>query len=143
MEMIKREIWKKIVALGFFFVVFGFYGMAQDIPGVYVYPEKNQSHDQQVIDKHTCFTWAKQEASTNPSGQPKESKHKTLKRTGVGAGAGAIIGGGKGAAIGAGAGAVSGKRSSKNAKREASEEASDDVKRAYASCLKSKGYSVE
>jgi hypothetical protein len=144
MEWIIKNNWIKSMVLVVFLTGFEICSMAQGVPGVYVYPEKNQSKDQQIKDENDCLSSAEQEASQNPSSQPEEQgKHKTLKRTGAGAGAGAIIGGGKGAAIGAGVGAISGRRSKKRDAQQADQAASYDVTRAYASCLKSKGYSVE
>jgi hypothetical protein len=144
MAWIKKSNWKKVMMLIIFTAGFKIYSWGQGLPGVYVYPEKNQSKDQQISDENHCLSSAKQEVSENPSNQPQQQgNHKTLKRTGVGAGVGAIIGGGKGAAIGAGAGAISGRRSSKRNEQQANEAASSDLKRAYSSCLKSKGYSVE
>jgi len=142
MEPIK-EYFRKVSVFLIAVLGFGYASMAQQVPGVHVYPEKNQSHNQQVKDENSCYSWAQQEVSANPTPQEQQKKHKTAKRTAIGAGAGAIIGGGKGAAIGAGAGAVSGHRSKKRGEKESAAVASDDFVRAYSSCLKGKGYSVE
>jgi hypothetical protein len=143
MDLIKKNSWKKVILLSFFIVGIKFFNFAQGVPGVYVYPEKNQSQDQQAKDEDECYSSASNDVGTNPSYQEDERRHKTLKRTGAGAGVGAIIGGGKGAAIGAGAGAISGRRSKKRDAQEENAAISNDLRRAYASCLKSKGYSVE
>jgi hypothetical protein len=142
MEPIKDYLRKAIL---FFIAVVGvsIASMAQQVPGVHVYPQKNQSQDQQVLDENSCSKWAHQEMMNNPTPQEENKRHKTAKRSALGAGAGAIIGGGKGAAIGAGAGAISGHRSKKRDVQESQEVASSDFVRAYASCLKGKGYSVE
>jgi hypothetical protein len=143
MESITNINWKKALLLAFFIIGIKFSISAQGVPGVYVYPENNQSQDQQAQDENDCYSSASNDVGQNPSYQPDQGQHKTLKRTGVGAGAGAIIGGGKGAAIGAGVGAISGRRSKKRDAAEENAAISNDLTRAYASCLKSKGYSVE
>jgi hypothetical protein len=143
MKLIKINTWMKVILLSFFLMGIKFSSSAQGIPGVYVYPEKNQSQDQQAADEDECYSSASNDVGQNPSYREDEKDHKTLKRTGAGAGAGAIIGGGKGAAIGAGVGAISGRRSKKRDAKEENAAISDDLRRAYASCLKSKGYSVE
>ncbi|MFL5730201.1 MAG: hypothetical protein ACJ75J_12005 [Cytophagaceae bacterium] len=117
--------------------------MAQGVPGLYVHPAKNQTKDQQVKDEQSCNSWAQNESVANPTPQQKEKQHKTVKRTAVGAGAGALIGGGSGAAIGAGAGVISGRRSKKRDAKQSAATSSNDFVRAYSSCLRGKGYSVE
>jgi hypothetical protein len=143
MESIKNNIWKKLLLLACFITGVQFSSMAQGIPGVYVYPEKNQSQEQQSKDENNCFSSAQQKVAENPTQLEENRQHKTLKRTGAGAGIGAILGGGKGAAIGAGAGAISGRRSKNRDNKEADYAAESDIRNAYSACLRSKGYSVE
>lgn len=134
---------KGMILIPVLLFVFALAGFAQDVRGVYVYPKNNQTKTQQRNDQNQCYNWAQNEYTSNPSGQEQHSKHKALKGGGIGAGAGAILGGGKGAVIGGAAGALGGRHKHKNEEREASAQSSGDFNRAYASCLRGRGYSVE
>ena len=139
---IKLELQHLLLVVSMIFIGLSNPLNAQGIPGLHVYPNNNQSREQQVTDENNCYSWAQDEVSANPTPTEEQREHKTAKRSIVGAGIGAIIGGGSGAAIGAGTGAVQGRRSHNRDKEEAEAAAGSDIVRAYASCMESKGYSV-
>jgi hypothetical protein len=143
MELIKKNIYGLLLI--FTLAIFGLNNSAsaQGVPGLHVYPNKGQSHEQQSKDEQNCYNWAQDESYNNPTPVEPGRKHKTAKRSAAGAGVGAIIGGGKGAAIGAGVGAIQGRRSHNRDKDEAAAAANSDFVRAYSSCMQSKGYSVQ
>src|SRR5262245_9493105 len=108
--------------------------------GVYVFPAKNQTPDQQNQDEAACFSWAKEQTGIDPlappptaapaQGQssqappPNPAKGSGAKGAAGGAAAGAAIGAvagdaGEGAAIGATAGAIRGRRQGKKAQKQA------------------------
>jgi len=128
--------------------------------GLYAYPGKGQSHDQQLIDESDCYNSAQQQTGVNadtPAPQPPSSadvqaaqaqaadaapqqKGGRAKGAAKGAVGGAVIGGiagdaGKGAAIGAGVGTVRGGRQQRKgnaaAKDQASAQAGADVQQQY------------
>ncbi len=128
--------------------------------GLYAYPGKGQSHDQQLIDESDCYNSAQQQTGVNadtPAPQPPSSadvqaaqaqaadaapqqKGGRAKGAAKGAVGGAVIGGiagdaGKGAAIGAGVGTVHGGRKQRKAneasKDQASAQAGADVQQQY------------
>ena len=128
--------------------------------GLYAYPGKGQSHDQQLIDESDCYNSAQQQTGVNadaPAPQPPSSadvqaaqaqaaesapqqKGGRAKGAAKGAVGGAVIGGiagdaGKGAAIGAGVGTVHGGRKQRKAneasKEQASAQAGSDVQQQY------------
>lgn len=142
------KIVRKVSLLFLFSIGLVWAGQAQDVEGIYVFPEENQTEQQQKIDESKCFEWAHQEVLENPTPTPEKREHQTLKEAGKGAVGGAVIGaivGGmdEGAILGAGAGAIRGHRKSNEAERIEETQVTNDFKRAYASCLKAKGYSVE
>ena len=138
--------------------------------GLFVYPAKNQSTDQQHMDEDACYGWA--EANTGLTLVPGEvdaqaAGKAAAKRSGRGRVAGGAVAGtvtglaigaiagdaGKGAAIGAVAGSVGGVRSRIRAQREAgqrgaqqavqvNQQAVDQFKKAASACLEGRGYSV-
>lgn len=134
---------KGIVLIPVLLFLFVLSGYAQDTRGMYVYPEKNQTEEQQRRDQSNCSAWAEDQYYSNPSPQEQHGRHKTMKGAGIGAGAGALLGGGKGAIIGGAAGAVGGHHRKNKNEQEDAAQASNDFNRAYASCLRGKGYSVE
>jgi hypothetical protein len=111
--------------------------------GLYVYPAKGQTADQQKQDEQGCYAWAKEQSgidpatvTTNPD-SAKEAAGAKVDSAGAGAGfkggargaaGGAIVGGiagdaGTGAAIGAVTGVAAGRRAKKQAKKQAEQQA--------------------
>ncbi len=139
---------EKLAGLGLALSVAGC-ATAQGAPpqqsAVAVYPQRDQSTDQQSRDSQECAVWAQQQTGYNPT---------TSAATGAGVGAaigalggaaaGAAIGAvagdpGKGAAIGAvtgalGGGAVGGTTQYSKSK--------DGYEKSYAACMGGRGYSV-
>ena len=120
--------------------------------GLYTYPAKGQSHDQQLIDESDCYNSAQQQSGVNPDmaapqapssadvqaaqNQAAESAPEQqggrARGAARGAAKGAVIGGiagdaGKGAAIGATAGTVRGGRQQRQANAAAKEQAAADA----------------
>jgi len=109
--------------------------------GLFVYPAKQQTPDQQRLDENQCYAWSQQQSSIDPSAAPVNrdsaaaaSAGKTADATqgaavagaARGAAGGAAIGAiagdaGKGAAIGAVTGAVAGRRAKKGAEAQAAQ----------------------
>jgi hypothetical protein len=134
--------------------------------GVYVYPSKGQSADQQNTDESECYTWAVQQSGYDPINpttvQAKQVSQgpdgSAVKGSAGGAAVGAAIGAisgdaGKGAAIGAISGAVLGHRRGRMEQQaeqgQANQQAAqtnqnlvDGFKKAYSACLQGKGYTV-
>jgi hypothetical protein len=127
---------------------------------LYVYPGKNQSHDQQLIDESECYTLAQQQSGVNPEMAPpapptsadiqaaqaqgaqsaQQMQGNRLRGAARGAAGGALIGAiagdaGTGAAIGATVGTVRGGRQQRQAnaasKEEAASEAGAQVQQQY------------
>jgi hypothetical protein len=108
--------------------------------GVYVFPAKNQTHDQQLIDESECYDLAQQQSGVNPDTPPpqppssaeiqaaqaqgaesaEQAKGGRARGAAKGAAGGAVVGAiagdaGKGAAIGATVGTVRGGRQQRQA----------------------------
>jgi hypothetical protein len=133
--------------------------------GLFVYPQKGQTPQQQAQDEHACYASAQQQTSIDPSAPPpapeqaNKAKGGGAKGAAGGAAGGAAIGAiagdaGTGAAIGATAGAVRGRRQQKKANKQAEQQAKqqeqaqqqqrlDTFRRAFSACIDSKGYSVK
>lgn len=143
--------------------------------GLFPYPSKNQTKEQQATDEKQCYDWAGQQtgidpvAAANPNTEAAaEAARKqvdsaatgaAVKGAAAGAAGGAVIGAiagdaGEGAAIGAVAGAVRGRRAKKQAEAQAAQKGAqaakaqgnaqlDTFKKAMASCLEGRGYSVK
>ena len=139
--------------------------------GLFIYPAKQQSPEQQKLDESACYEWAEantglimvagnvdaKAAGKEAAGQA--GKGEVVKGAAVGTGAGLVIGAiagdaGKGAAIGAVAGSLGGVRSMKKEKQaagqagaaqavQANQAAVDQFKRAASACLDARGYSVK
>jgi hypothetical protein len=129
---------------------------------MFVYPQKGQSPQQQAQDTGECQAWATQQtggamaapAPMAPAPAPTASPLKGAARGAAVGAVGGAIGGdaGKGAAIGAATGAMMGGMRRRDQMQQAaaqqaqSQQAqaahSDTVKRAMATCLGAKGYSV-
>ena len=140
--------------------------MAKSV-GLYVFPAKNQTADQQSKDENECYKWAVQQSGYDPSNPTKVDTAKAdksrqgevVKGGAKGAAAGAAIGAiagdaGKGAAIGAVAGGLAGRRARKagDAKEEQKNiqeadakkaEMVNGFKKAFSVCLEGKGYTVK
>jgi hypothetical protein len=138
--------------------------------GLFIYPAKDQSPDQQKKDEVACYDWA--EANTGltlvagkvdteaaaKAGAKSAGEGRVAGGAAAGAATGLAIGAiagdaGKGAAIGAVAGSVGGVRSRINAKQsaaqgsaqqaiQANQQAVDQFKKAASACLEARGYSV-
>jgi hypothetical protein len=128
-----------------------------------IFPNADQTPEQQEQDEFACYTWAKEQSSFDPMAPPtatepppqKESRKGGLLR---GAARGAVVGeivdddAGKGAAAGA---AIGGMRRQDQKRKEAAQrqqweqeqqriyaEKRDRYNRAYAACLEGKNYTV-
>ena len=134
--------------------------------GIYVFPAKKQSAEQQSQDEYECYKWAVEQSGYDPINPTKvEAKQVDTSNDGSavrgaarGAAAGVAIGAiagdaGKGAAIGAAAGAIRGRRHKKMndayEKEAAQENAAtqnqemvDGFKKAFEVCLEGKDYTV-
>ena len=135
--------------------------------GIYVFPAKDQTKDQQDLDEFNCYKWAKEQSGVDPmnppdvKAQPVETGpdgtmvRSTAKGAAMGAAIGAIAGdAGKGAAIGATSGGFVGlaqKRGQTQAKQQQAEataqkqeaELMNNFKKAFSVCLEGKGYTVK
>lgn len=157
---------KEILIIAGLLVVMTMPAMAD---GVYVYPAKGQSSEQQQKDKGECVSWASEQtgfdptapipdASPPPTQAPTSSAGRGLLRGAlVGTAVGAIGGNaGKGAAIGAASGALVGgvhrRRQAEHAHAQQQEWAQQQAdqyaqlqasfNRAYATCLQGRGYTT-
>lgn len=135
--------------------------------GVYVFPTKSQTAEQQEKDKSECYTWAVQQSSYDPI-NPTVVQAKQVETGPDGAGVAGAAGGalvgtaigavsgdaGKGAAIGAISGAVLGRRRGNMAKaseqKKANNQAASTNKeleegfiKAFSACLEAKNYTVK
>ncbi len=133
--------------------------------GIFAYPQKNQTPQQQAQDESACYTSAQQQTGIDPTAPPPISPEANKKKAGGakgaagGAAGGAAIGAiagdaGTGAAIGATVGAVRGRRQQRKANQQAEQQAKqqaqgqqqqklDTFRRAFSACMDSKGYSVK
>lgn len=119
---------------------------------VYVYPQKNQSPQQQQRDEGECHSWAVNQTGYNPAtATTSEPTTGGVVRGGArGAATGAVVGAiagdaGKGAAAGAAGGALIGGMRRRDARRQqesAQAAGQNEYLRAYAACLQARGYSV-
>ena len=140
-------------------------GLAKSI-GVFVFPNEDQTSEQQNKDESDCYKWAMDQTNYDPMNPP-VVKGNTVDTSpdgaavvgsAKGAAAGAAIGSvggemGKGAAVGAMVGGIRGRRAKKGAdanQQQANNAAaaakSNDMaaeyKRAFSTCLQAKGYTV-
>ena len=136
--------------------------MAQELM---IFPNADQSAEQQEQDKFVCYGWAKDQAGFDPMAPPTATEpppEQGAKKGGAGKGlvrgaaVGGIVGGSSGAKRGAGAGLViGGMRSQDQKKKEAQArqqweqeqqriyaENRNRYNRAYAACLEGKNYTV-
>jgi hypothetical protein len=142
------------------------YNQISQAMGLFIYPTKNQSKNQQKKDEYACYEWAMEQSGVDPLNLPKtEVKQETGPTGGAvvgaakGAAAGAAIGAiagdaGKGAAIGATAGAMRGRRQGQQAQAQQNQQAQasataadqatkDKFKKAFSVCIEGKGYTVK
>jgi Glycine zipper len=117
-------------------------GLAASL-GLYVFPAKSQTPEQQSQDEQACYAWAKQQSGIDPAAV-KANPDSARKAAGAkadtatqgagargaarGAAGGAVVGAiagdaGEGAAIGAVVGVASGRRAKKQAKKQAEQQA--------------------
>ncbi len=135
--------------------------------GVYVFPAKDQTPEQQEKDMSECYTWAVQQSSYDPINptvvQAKQVETgpdgSAVKGAAGGAAVGVAIGAisgdaGKGAAIGAVSGAVLGHRRGKmvqaseqnqanNQAATANKDLEEGFRKAFEVCLEGKNYTVK
>ena len=136
--------------------------------GVYVFPSKNQTSDQQRHDESDCYAWAKQQTGIDPiAGAPAPTPATTqappaggaVRGAAHGAAAGALIGAaagnaGEGAAVGAAAGGVGGRAKQRAGAAQAQQQAQANAQqttatnkstfnRAFSACLEPKGYTIK
>jgi hypothetical protein len=134
--------------------------------GVFVYPAKGQSPDQQRADEADCYRWASSQTGIDPTAPAAQVATQSQGMDGsavkgaaggaaVGTAVGAIAGDtGEGAAIGAVAGAVRGRRMAKKQHKQEEQQAQQQAQaqsqqakttfgKAYGACLEGKGYTVK
>lgn len=119
---------------------------------VYVYPEKGQTYEQQEKDKFECHNWAVKESDVDPyegnyPGAGGEVIKGAVVGAAVGAASGAAIGAitgdaGTGAAVGATAGGCTGAMGGARHASRIKHEYKGDYNRAFAACMKGRGYAV-
>lgn len=134
--------------------------------GLFVYPSKGQSQNQQKKDEYECYKWALEQSGVDPLNLPKVEVKQSTGPTGAavggaarGAAAGAAIGAiagdaGQGAAIGATAGAMRGIRQGRQMQAQQNQQAQanatateqaakDKFKKAFSVCIEGKGYTIK
>jgi hypothetical protein len=134
--------------------------------GLYVFPAKSQSPQQQKKDEFDCYKWAMEQSGIDPNNLPKDSVAIQSGPTGGavrggarGAAAGAAIGAiagdaGKGAAIGAVAGGLGGRRAGKQRQAAANQQAVNNAEnkqkelrasfiKGFSACMEGKGYTIK
>jgi hypothetical protein len=135
--------------------------------GLFVYPAKGQTPQQQQGEEAECYGWARQQTGIDPMAPPPAPQQAQssgpdgsaikggAKGAAVGTAIGAIAGDtGEGAAIGAVAGAVHGRRQAKRQKQAQQQQAEQQAQaqavgtqqtfnKAFGACLEGKGYSVK
>jgi hypothetical protein len=115
--------------------------------GLYVFPAKGQTPEQQSQDEQACYTWSKEQSGidpatvkANPDSAMKAASAKVdtaaqgaaVRGAARGAAGGAVVGAiagdaGTGAGVGAVVGAVGGRRAKKQAKKQAEQQASQQA----------------
>lgn len=146
-----------------FAVLLGVIVSSDALAGLFVYPEKGQSKDQQEMDQFSCYKWAKEQTGIDPNqtstaaapAPPQQGQVAggAMRGAALGAAGGAIAGdAGKGAAVGAavggGAGAMRKRRGEMQYEQSVQAASADQQQkqqgfnRAYGACLEGKGYKV-
>src|SRR5438093_140650 len=120
--------------------------------GVFVYPQRGQSPEQQNKDSDECYNWARAQSGVDPGAPPPPAQAGQHARgavggaargAAVGAAVGAIAGNaGKGAAAGAVVGGVGGRRRSVAAQQQQQQTTRSAYDRAFAACMEGRGYTV-
>ena len=115
--------------------------------GLYVFPAKGQTPEQQAQDEQACYTWSKEQSGidpatvkANPDSAMKAASAKVdtaaqgaaVRGAARGAAGGAVVGAiagdaGTGAGVGAVVGAVGGRRAKKQAKKQAEQQAAQQA----------------
>jgi len=141
---------RRLLAVSLFATLVAFPALGQ---GMFVYPQKGQSAEQQARDEAECQRWAQNQTGFDPMRAPGSSKSAL---------GGAVGGGARGAAMGAAVGAISGnagrgakmgavgggmmggmRTRSNNRQRESSQQsAHDDFVRAYRACMGGRSYTI-
>ena len=135
--------------------------------GLYVFPAKSQSQQQQKIDEFECYKWAMQQSGIDPLNLPKVEAApvetgpdgSAVRGAARGAAAGVAIGAiagdaGTGAAIGAVAGGIRGRQKGKQAQAQQAQQSEAAVKqkeaeiknsymKAFSVCMEGKGYTIK
>jgi hypothetical protein len=143
------------------------YNQISKTAGLFVYPAKGQSQQQQKKDEYECYVWAIEQSGIDPLNTPKTQAAPAqtgptggavvgaAKGAAAGAAIGAIAGdAGKGAAIGAVAGGLSGRRQGKMGQQQANQQAQaqasatdaqmkETFQKAFSVCLEGKGYTIK
>ncbi len=143
------------------------YNQISKTAGLFVYPAKGQSQQQQKKDEYECYVWAMEQSGIDPLNTPKTQAApvntgpdgSAVKGAAKGAAAGAAIGAiagdaGKGAAIGAAAGGMGGlargqqKKAQQSQQAQAQAAATDAQKKetfikAFSVCIEGKGYTIK
>jgi hypothetical protein len=130
--------------------------------GLYVYPEKHQTNQQQLNDESQCYSNAKTQTGYDPDATTTAPASKDDKKSGnndvaKGAARGAVISGATGGDAAAGArrgamlGSIKAKRQQKQEQEQQQKQADaakaaqqpvDNFKRSLSACLDARGYSV-
>lgn len=169
MKLTGKLIFSTLIVI--IFAITNYETMAQEVSiskslGLFVFPTNEQSAEQIETDEIACYKWATEQTGVDPINPPQIEAEQVdtspdgsaVRGAARGAAAGAAIGAiagdaGKGAAIGAAAGGMSGRRGKKHGdaveQQQANETAQktedelmNNFKRAYATCLTGKGYTV-
>jgi Glycine zipper len=135
--------------------------------GLYVFPAKQQSQQQQKVDEFECYKWAMEQSGIDPLNLPKVQAAPAksgptgggvvgaAKGAAAGVAIGAIAGdAGKGAAIGAVGGALMGRRRGKQAQAQQNQQSQaaasnqeqamkDSFVKGFSACLEGKGYTIK
>ena len=143
------------------------YNQISKTAGLFVYPSKGQSQQQQKKDEYECYVWAIEQSGIDPLNTPKTQAAPAqtgptggavvgaAKGAAAGAAIGAIAGdAGKGAAIGAIAGGLSGRRQGKMGQEQANQQAQaqaaatdaqkkETFQKAFSVCIEGKGYTIK
>lgn len=143
------------------------YNQISQQAGLYVYPSKGQTKQQQKQDEFECYKWAVEQSGIDPLNLPKAAAPAPqsgptgagVSGAAKGAAAGAAIGSisgdmGKGAAYGAMIGAAAGHRQGKQAQAQGNAQAQqqtaaqeqamkDSFKKAFSVCIEGKGYTIK
>jgi hypothetical protein len=120
--------------------------------GVFVYPQKGQSAEQQNKDSYECYNWARAQSGVDPSrppppAQPGQHAAGALGGAARGAALGAAVGAiggnaGRGAAAGGVVGGVHGRQRSAAAQQAQQQTTRNAYDRAFAACMEGRGYTV-